>query len=190
MKGGEGLDIVQRLKNKEEEALVEIMNLYGNSLLRMAVLLVKDRYVAEEVVQDVFVIAYKKIDQLNESRKLKSWLIMITMNECRSRMRRWSWKNIFLHKEQEEENHIAANIEIQPEESLLITWRNTQIHEAIGQLPYKYREVITLYYFQELSIKEITEMIFEKESTVKTRLSRGRGLLKKLIQEGGEDIAK
>lgn len=184
------LEIVKRLRNREEKAYLKIMNLHGNHLLHIAILLVKDHYIAEEVVQDTFVTAFKKIDQLDEAKKLKSWLITITINECRSRMRKWSWKNILLHHDSQSETNIVDENGQGPEEALLITWQNAQLHEAIGELPYKYREVITLYYFEELSIKEIIEMINEKENTIKTRLSRGRRLLKKSIQKGGEEIAK
>ncbi len=184
------LNLLQRLKNKDEAALIEMMNLYGDHLLRIAILLVKDRFVAEEVVQDTFVIAFQKIAQLNDAAKLKSWLIMIATNECRRRMRKWSWKHIFLHKEDSYEANIVDDSELQPEQSLLVSFRDTQIHVCIQQLPYKYREVVTLYYFQELTIKEICDVISEKENTVKTRLARGRTQLKQLIEKGGEDLVK
>lgn len=184
------MEIVKRLRNREEKALLELMNLHGSHLLHIAILLVKDHQIAEEVVQDTFVIVFEKINQLLEAKKLKGWLIMITLNECRSRMRKWSWKNIFLHYDSQFETDIVDDIELSPEETLLNTWRDSQLHEAIGELAYKYREVITLYYFEELSIKEITEMISENENTIKTRLSRGRRLLKELIEKGGEEIAK
>lgn len=184
------MEIVQRLRDREEEALVEIMNLYGNHLLHIAILLVRDHQIAEEVVQDTFVIAFEKIAQLKEAKKLKSWLIMITTNESRRRMRKWSWKNIFLHHDSQSEMNIVDEVERTPEEAFQLTWQNRVLHEAIGELPYKYREVIALYYFEELSTKEITEMINENENTIKTRLSRGRKLLKELMQKGGEEIAK
>lgn len=184
------MNIVERLKKKEEKALRELMEQHGDTLLRMAYLLVKDLQVAEEVVQDVFVTAYQKINQLNEQQKLKSWLITITMNECRRRMRKWSWKHIFLHKEGDEDASLPEENKFQPEEMFIHAWEHTQIHEAIQQLPYKYREVVTLFYFQEFSIKEIAKMLDEKENTIKTRLGRGRAALKQLLEEGGDLIAK
>lgn len=185
---GEGVNLVSRLKNNEEEALIELMNLYGDSLLRTAILLVKDPQLAQEIVQDTFVIAFQKIDQLHEESKLKSWLLSIATNGCRVRMRKWSWKNIFLHQDEDLENQIVD--EFQVEQSFIVMWRDTQLHEAIMILPYKYREVITLFYFQEIAIKEIAELIKEKENTVKTRLARGRALLKTELKKGGVENAK
>lgn len=191
MKGGERLDhMMKRLKKKEEDALMELMNLYGNHLLRLALLLVKDHQLAEEVVQDVFVIAFKKIEQLSDEKKLKSWLITITTNECRQRMRKWSWKNIFLHQKDGGEDGIVDDKSIPLEEIFIISTRNQHLHEQIQQLSYKYREVIALYYFEEQSVKQIAMLINEKEATIKTRLSRGRGLLRILLEKDGDDIAQ
>ncbi|RXI96186.1 sigma-70 family RNA polymerase sigma factor [Anaerobacillus alkaliphilus] len=184
------MDLVERLKRKEEAAVIEMMNKYGDSLLRTAILLVKDPHLAEEIVQDTFVMAYQKIYQLHDEQKLKSWLLMITTNGCRARMRKWSWKNIFLHQEQEQEDHLIDEHELLPEETLIATWRDQQLREAITLLPYHYREVITLYYFQELTVKEIALLIKENENTVKTRLARARALLKVELTKGGVGIAK
>lgn len=74
------LDLLQRLKNKDEAALIEMMNLYGDNLLCIAILLVKDRFVAEEVVQDTFVIAFRKIAQLNDVAKLTREIIQVGGN--------------------------------------------------------------------------------------------------------------
>ncbi|MFA9558654.1 sigma-70 family RNA polymerase sigma factor [Evansella sp. AB-rgal1] len=180
------MDLVDRLRLGEEEALVQVMDNYGDLLLRTAILLVKDSFLAEEIVQDSFVIAFQKIDQLKEKEKLKSWLIIIVANGCRGKMRTWSWKNIFLFKEDNEEEHLVD--EANPEDVVMIGFKNQSIHKAIHQLPYKYREVITLFYFHELSITETANVIKEKENTVKTRLARGRTLLKEILQKGGENF--
>lgn len=81
------VNLVDRLRKKEEEALVEVMNQYGNYLLRMAYLLVKDHQRAEEAVQDAFITAFKKINQLEKDALIKSWLTTITINHCRQQLR-------------------------------------------------------------------------------------------------------
>ncbi|WP_342346087.1 RNA polymerase sigma factor [Paenibacillus mangrovi] len=82
-----GLDIIPGLKQKDEEALRQLMRLYGNDLLRTAYLLLRDRHEAEEAVQDSFVLAFERIRQLKDDMKLKSWLIRIVVNRCRMRQR-------------------------------------------------------------------------------------------------------
>lgn len=176
------MDLVARLKRKEEDALIEIMDMYGDYLLRMAFLLMKDHQRAEEAVQDTFLTAFQKIDQLKREELLKSWLTTITINHCRQQMRSWSYKHIFPNIEMAErmmEDHRSTT----PEEELLEVEWNQHLTSAIHQLDYKYREVITLFYFNELKISEITVLTNTKENTVKSRLKRGKVLLKKLLEK-------
>lgn len=157
------------------------MELYGDYLLRMAFLLLKDHQTAEEAVQDTFLIVFEKVSQLENEAVLKSWLTTITMNRCREQMRKWSWKHIFLSfdiVERFNENEASPG----PEDNLLeIEW-NQQITTAIQQLDYKYREVITLFYFNELKITEIAELTGIKGNTVKSRLKRGKQQLKQILE--------
>lgn len=185
------LHLINRLKEKDEYALLEIMNSYGDYLLRTAYLLVKDYHTAEETVQDTFITAFEKIHQLKDPQKLKSWLTTIVINKCRSQMRKWSWKTVFLHFDlikKIKENEIVQN----PEEFMLELNRNEAISDAILQLDYKYREVITLFYYNEMKITEIALHIKTNENTVKSRLQRARNLLKDMILKGenlnGEEI--
>ncbi|UCZ54416.1 sigma-70 family RNA polymerase sigma factor [Bacillus shivajii] len=180
------MSLVERLKNKEEQALQQLMEQYGNILLRTAVLLMRDRQIAEEAVQDTYVVAFQNIDQLESDEKLKSWLMKITVNQCRTRMRRWSWKHIFLKKEADSWENVIDERDGEPESLLMTNYENQLLHQHIQSLPYKYREVITLYYFQELSIKEIAILLDGNENSVKTKLRRGRTLLKGSLEEGGE----
>lgn len=157
------------------------MELYGDYLLRMAFLLLKDHQTAEEAVQDTFLIVFEKVSQLENEAVLKSWLTTITMNRCREQMRKWSWKHIFLNfdiVERFNENEASPG----PEDTLLeIEW-NQQITTAIQQLDYKYREVITLFYFNELKITKIADLTGIKENTVKSRLKRGKQQLKQILE--------
>ncbi|WP_017754806.1 sigma-70 family RNA polymerase sigma factor [Calidifontibacillus oryziterrae] len=183
------MDVIERLKNKDEQALIELMNEYGDYLLRTSYLLVKDMQVAEEAVQDTFIVAYRKINQLHDSLKIKSWLAKIAINQCRARMRRWSWKNVLLKFNQNEIEKELSHTNLQdeeiPEVLILKFSRNQQLYKSIQQLDYMYREVITLFYFNQLSIEEIAALLKEKENTIKTRLRRGRSKLKIMLEEGG-----
>ncbi|MEN2768435.1 RNA polymerase sigma factor [Ornithinibacillus xuwenensis] len=180
---------MDRLKDKEENALIQLMNQYGDYLVRTALLLLKDYQTAEEVVQDTFVIAFEKMKQLEDPTKLKSWLTSITVNCCRSRMRKWSWKNVLLHLDNVDKEQVDESM-LTPEEALIDFVWNQNLSEAIQKLDYKYREVITLYYFNELKINEIALYTKSKESTIKSRLKRARFMLKELLQKGDAVIDK
>lgn len=179
------MHLVDRLKNKEESALQELMSLYGDYLLRTAFLLLKDRYTCEEIVQDTFITAFEKIHQLDEPEKLKSWLTSITVNRCKMMMRKWSWKNILLNFDFAERIRGDEHVE-SPEAQLLVDFDNKSLSESIQELDYKYREVLTLYYFNEMKISEIAVLLYIAESTVKTRLKRGRSHLREIIEKGEE----
>ncbi|MFV8826498.1 RNA polymerase sigma factor [Alkalihalobacterium sp. APHAB7] len=173
-------ELVRRLKNKEEEGLRELMRLYGDYFFRVALLLLKDRYEAEEVVQDLFVTAYEKVDTLLDANKLKSWMTSITINLCRRRLRKWSFRHIFLRKRDEED--IDA-IDFTSAEDIVIQVEGDE--ELVGHLQtldYQYREVLTLYYYSSYSVSEISELLDMKENTVKSNLFRGRKLLKERLE--------
>ncbi len=181
-------NLVERLIDKEEQALIELMQLFGDYLFRTAYLLVKDEHAAEEAVQDTFVTAFHKINQLGEPEKLKSWLTTIIVNRCRSNLRKKSWKHIFFNLEKVEtviEDPAANN----PEDVILELDQNEKLSDAIQALDYKYREVITLFYFNELKILEIANVTNTNVNTVKSRLLRGKAILKAILMKGEEEYA-
>ncbi|WP_224753976.1 sigma-70 family RNA polymerase sigma factor [Paenibacillus terricola] len=174
------------MKNKDEAALRALMELYGSRLMRTAYLLVKDKQVAEEAVMDTFIQAYHKINQLQDSDRLESWLLRIVVNRCRKKMRTWSWSRILplSHVEQ-----MITEEEPGPEELLIDAWRNENLSEALLRLDYKYRETIVLFYYNGLNVAEIAEQTSSNENTVKARLARGRAKLKLMLekQEDGDE---
>ncbi|GMK40849.1 hypothetical protein PCCS19_39050 [Paenibacillus sp. CCS19] len=184
--GGSFLDIVLGLRNKDEAALRALMELYGNKLMRTAYLLVKDKQVAEEAVMDTFIQAYRKIDQLQDSDRLESWLLRITVNRCRMKMRAWSWSRLLPLSNVEQ---MITEEEAGPEKLLIEAWRNENLSEALLKLDYKYREAIVLFYYNGLSVAEIAEQTNSNENTVKARLARGRAKLKSMLekQEDGDE---
>lgn len=173
-------DLIHRLRNKEEEALRELMAAYGTHFLRLAFLLLHDRYEAEEIVQDMFVAVYSNIFQLKEDTKLKSWMTSIIINQCRKRKRKWSVRHIFLRTKEEE--GIEQAKEESTEETFVALEDAANLTNLIKQLDYKYREVITLFYYEEFSIGEIGRVLELNENTVKSRLLRGRVLLKERLE--------
>ncbi|ASA19435.1 sigma-70 family RNA polymerase sigma factor [Paenibacillus donghaensis] len=180
------MNIITRIQSGDETALRLLMDEYGNLLLRTACLLLKDRQTAEEAVQDTFIQAYAKIGQLHDPAKLKPWLLRIVLNRCRMRQRTWSWRHIFpggdalLRADEESASSAGA------EERVIAQWNNLRLTEAVQSLKYLYRECVTLYYFHELSVQEISAQLEIPENTIKSRLARGRALLKKELEK--EDV--
>lgn len=175
------LDVIGRLKQRDEAALQWIMCQFGDELLRTAFLLLRDRYDAEEAVQDSFIQAFRHIEQLQDESKLKNWLIRIVVNRCRMKQRAWSWRRFLPSPRMEE--MMGGLPTPGPEEKLLTKWRNEGLSQAIHRLKYIYRESITLYYFNEMSVSDIAGYLQLSENTVKARLARGRQQLQQMLEQ-------
>ncbi|WP_102028164.1 sigma-70 family RNA polymerase sigma factor [Salirhabdus sp. Marseille-P4669] len=160
-----------------------IMNQYGRSLMNFAYTYVKDWSLAEDIIQEVFISVYR-YSELKQVHSLKSWLYMITSNKCKDFLRKSYVKNDILAGIR---GYFWKDHHHTPEKILLSTSKNKMISLHILNLPVKYREVIILFYYEDLSIKEIGELLQQKESTVKSKLLRGREKLKLKLKTEASD---
>lgn len=173
-------DIVEGLQEHDSDALREAMNVYGDKLLRLATTYVKDENMAVDIVQQVFIKLYYKIEQFDNRSSLYTWLYRITINQCKSKLRTWSFRNIFFTDklpEQKTESNVE-NIVVDNETS-------DELYQGILRLDPKYRLVIVLYYYHDFQIDEIANILETNENTIKTRLFRARKKLKKTLNSKG-----
>ena len=165
------------------EALQQKINIYSDLLYRIAFLQLRNNQDAEDVVQETFYQFIKNRKQFETPEHEKAWLIKVTLNGCR-KVWRSAWyrrMDVVPDGKLPEDGGEAADSVM--EESILEKERNREIMEAVMKLPRRYREVIHLFYFQQMSIKEISAVIQRKESTVTSQLTRGRELLKPSLKE-------
>lgn len=165
----------------QREVLGQKIESYLATLYRIAFLQVKNAEDAEDVVQEVFC-QYIRTDMDFESEDHeRAWLIKVTLNACR-KLWRSAWyrhkasmpEDVFLTEEGE--GSLPENAYIRREAS-------EELMKAVWGLPDKYREVIHLFYYEELSVKEIADICHRQESTVTSQLTRGRNILKKRLKE-------
>ena len=167
--------LADRMKAGDQEALRLTMERYGGLILRTAFLLLRDRHWAEDVSQEVFIRAFRSIDQLHNRAALRPWLTRITINECRQRMRMAAWKRlVFGEQAMPEQPSKLPGPEASATELTLAA--------DIQSLPYKYREVVVLHYYHDLSIEAICGQLREKPGTIKSRLARARAMLKHKLE--------
>lgn len=178
----DAVEVVNGLLEQDDAALRGLMDLHGDYLMRTAVLLLKDRQAAEEAVQDTFVQAFYKIGQLKNPEKLRGWLTRIVVNRCRMKRRTWSWRSLLPFSRTDAEPFDGR--EAGPEELFLLEWRNASLSRAVQALDYVYREAVTLYYYNEMTVAEIAEQLGTSPGTIKARLSRGRIRLKSELAKG------
>ena len=170
------------------EHLAAIMDEHGEYCLRVAYLYVKDWAVAEEIVQDVFFAYYRQQDRFEQRSSLKTYIVKITVHKSHDHLRSWKNKRHMLL----EKLHIGVSKRT-PEKELVEKDDRRILTTALFELPIAYREVLILYYYQELKIREIAEILASTENTVKTRLRRARQKLQEKLDRNdwevlGDDI--
>ena len=157
------------------EHLKAAMDAYGEYCIRVAYLYVKDWEAAEEIVQDVFLAYYRQQDRFEGRASLKTYLVKITVHKSHDYLRSWKRK-IGLFMSTKYATASVEQLKIQEEQQ-------SELLAALLQLPIKYREVLILHYYEDYKIREIADILKVSDSTVKTRLVRGREKLKGLLAD-------
>jgi len=169
----------------DKETLIEqLMEHYTERVYLLAYSFVKDRGIAEDISQEVFLKVYKYIDSFRGEAALKSWIYRITVNTSMDFLKKKSLKQLLFENSFLESFHRTESAET----SYLESDRNEQLLEVILTLPMKYRTVIVLHYFYDLKINELSTVLDVRTNTVKTRLSRGREMLRRKIEAKKGDI--
>ena len=169
---------VKTMDNGQAEKTIEA---YGAMLYKIALVRLKNTDDAEDVVQEVFCQYIKSDKTFDSDEHEKAWLIKVTLNACK-RFYRLAWNR---HKgEISEEDFLKIEADSgHPETECLQKETERKILQAVLELPLKYRDVIHLFYYEEMSVKEIAEVLHRQESTVTSQLTRARGILKKNLGE-------
>ena len=152
----------------------ELIERYGNDILRLCCIYLGDRQLAQDAFQETFVKAWKALDTFRGDSSEKTWLSHIAVNTCRDLLRSGWLRMLRGSKPMEDMVELAAPAP-SPEA--------VAVREATQALPGRYREVIVLYYYQGMRIQEIAKVLALPENTVSTRLRRARGQLKRLMGE-------
>jgi len=174
--------LIEGLKNGDENAVKQLVFLYSDRLLQVATLILKDQYLAEDVVQESLLVAINKIHQLRGD-DLSPWLYRILVNRCRKEQRKKPWSVVEYLPKNELELVPATGVDV--ERDVLEKDTDREVMYAIAQLPARYREVVTLYYLEEFSLETIAKVTQEPLGTIKSRLHRARKRLQKILIEGG-----
>ena len=161
-----------------EHVFEQIMTDYGQDILHLTYSYVKNITIAEDLTQEIFVKCYLNLSKFNGESSIRTWLWRIAINHCKDYLKSWHVRNMQLSNE---ELVVQAEDE-QVEQSVIEKDDADQVMRAILTLPLKYREPIYLFYYEELSIKEIESILHVRQNTIKTRLRRAKILLKKVLE--------
>lgn len=163
-----------------QEIMKEMVEAHGDSVYRLALRYTGNCSIAQDITQETFLKAFKRINSFDQDKPAKPWLLKIAGNLCKNYLR--DNREIPVDFIEAMEKTDQAN----PEQLYINQERDTELMRAVKNLPDKYREVIMLKHVNELSYSEICEVLGLELSLVKNRLYRGRLMLKDtLIKQGG-----
>ncbi|MGN4817456.1 sigma-70 family RNA polymerase sigma factor [Bacillus cereus group sp. MYBK139-2] len=173
--------MIEAFEIEGKELLIdEIMNKYGQEVLQLVYSYVNNKEIAEDVTQDIFMKCYKSLHTYKGKSNVKTWLWRIAINQCKDYIKSWYNKKVIVT---EDESAYMGVQNDSVEQTVMQNAEDRELASAVMNLPIKYREVIYLFYYEELSIKEIATVIEIKENTIKTRLKKAKELLKKGLEE-------
>ncbi len=164
-----------KLNKINEEKLTQLINDYGNDILRLCTLYLKDRYLAEDALQETFIKVWKKYDTFNGKANEKTWITRIAINVCKNYLRT-SWV------QNTQCMDILDIARTSPSQCQHLE-ESVDLINAILELNDKYRKVLLLYYYEEFSVKEISNILDIKQSTVMSLLKRGREQLRRKLEK-------
>jgi len=184
--------LLQRLQYGEATAMADLAEAYGPKIHQLAFRYLRNKEDAEEVVQDVLYKVYRNVGEFRGEAALSSWIYRITFNAAMSRLRSASYQ-----RAQEAQRALASAVNdklVQPlpepvdwsnmaDEQLLRSQLRRRLARAVLTLPAIYRAPVVLRDIQGMSTEEASAMLRVKDQTLKSRLHRGRLMLRKQLAD-------
>jgi len=199
MRDSQENDLLERLKARDESAMAELAATYSSKIYQLAFRYLRNREDAEEVTQDVLFKVYRKVDAFRGDAALSSWIYRITFNAAMTRLRTARYQ-----RAQEEERQVAAPLDGDvtrqaprdvadwsdlADERVLRSQLRRRVMRAILALPAIYRAPVMLRDIQGMSTEEASAMLKVKDQTLKSRLHRGRLILRKQLADFAGGLA-
>ena len=159
-----------------------LMDEYGLEMTKLAYTYVKSWSTAQDVVQDVFVKVYPQYESREKIYSMKAWLIRLTINQSKDYLKS-SWFRRVTGLESSKTETTTKSLDMVVEQQQF----NEQLSLAVLALKQEYREVIFLFYYEELTVPEISEILNVKEPTLHSRLRRAKSVLQEKLK-GVEEL--
>lgn len=172
--------LVNRATQGDHEAFSEIVDKYSTLMLRTATMIVGDRDIAEDVVQDALIQAWHHLADLRKAGALRPWLMRIVVNQCISFKRRLARTTAFMRQAlSEQETDLIAQVADDHKGRMERDW---DLAQAIESLPMKQRVVIVLHYYNSMTLPEMAQTLSTSENTLKKRIQAALTNLRRLLR--------
>lgn len=183
-------DLIRRVCNGEKEAFYALVQPYERAVYTAAMSILNNQADAEEVAQEAVLKAFSNLAKFRGEAKFSTWLVQITVNEARLKLRkdrRHLYESVDEPQSGEEGDYFPkdfADWREVPSEALQRKELRDALKKAMAELPQKYREVLVLRDIQHLSIEETSQVLCISVGNVKTRLLRARLQMRDALAPG------
>lgn len=178
-------ELIARLQARDETAFEELIRLYEKKIYALCVRMCGNAEDAEEAAQDTFLALWRGIDRFRQESALSTWIYRLASNACIDLMRRRRKSEGGVSLDDEALFLDAADPAPQPPQALEQREAQRLLQEGLMSLPAEYRSILLLREVEGLSYSEISETLELELGTVKSRISRGRTLLRNFLSVSG-----
>jgi len=180
-------ELILRLQRGDEWAFQLLVRRFRKKIFSVAYGITLDREESQDIVQEVFLQAYRSIAGFRGDSSLATWLHRITVNRCLNWKRRWARRFKWMHVSTDSTDDDVPTVEIEsplpnPEDRVADAQTRRQIENALKMLPEQIRTVFVLRELEGLSYEEIADVTGIKLGTVRSRLFHARQRLKEILQ--------
>lgn len=176
--------LAEKARDGNRMSFQELVGMFQEDIYRLAYYRTYSQMDAEDITQEVFVQAYRKLKSLNDSGRFRAWLYSIAVNRCNDFLRKRKFLSLLQLRSAREQEFMETGNDMSANYNETIAkekfWE--QVRSVLGKLSSMEREVFTLRFMDHRNINEIAEILDKSESTVKTHLYRA---LNKLRQDSG-----
>ncbi|WP_035756479.1 RNA polymerase sigma factor [Hugenholtzia roseola] len=187
-KAQKDFELIDLAVKGDERAYAELMNKYRNSVYFMLLKMVKNTDDAEDLTIEAFTKAFRNLKKFKKEYTFSTWLFRIATNNCIDFIRKKKLETTSIHSSYKNDNGEAMMMEVRdqtptPQEEAIKTQKAEFVRHFVEMLPAKYKRLVELRYFDELSYEEIAEELEAPLGTVKAQLHRARELLYDLVKD-------
>ncbi|MCH7402741.1 RNA polymerase sigma factor [Belliella kenyensis] len=179
----EDFDLIdQAVEQKDQQAYATLMKRYKKAVYFMILKMIRDADDAEDLTMEAFAKAFKNLHKFKKDYTFSTWLFRIATNNTIDFIRKKKLKTMSLNTTLSDDGGNSVNIDVEdddnnPQDEFIKSQRIEMVRVFVDKLPAKYRKLVELRYFQELSYDEIAQELDKPLGTVKAQLHRSRELL-------------
>jgi RNA polymerase sigma factor (sigma-70 family) len=181
------------VEKRDQKAFEKLMSRYKDSIFFMVLKMIHNRDDAEDITIESFSKAFNSIDKYDQRYAFSTWLFRIATNNCIDFIRKKRLDTTSIDKTFENDKGDEIGIDIKsdamtPEEGMMKSQRAISVRGSLAKLDPKYRQLIEMRYYDELSYEEIAEQLDLPLGTVKAQLFRAKDMLYKIIGDNIKHI--